>query len=294
MADDPNETPKSEVGDQVATQDGADNEPLEVELSAEDTKALEGLVEPAAEAGQEAPKPERTYTHKEYVGLQRGIEAREREITRLKAQVGNQEAIDARLKRLEEAKEIDFAYFDRLERLGRGEIDEEEPAAAPPETPLQRKRREWQEAGKSIPAQAARQMEAEARAFLDAADKAGVKPIGYGVNGVPIFSKEFNDFFRPLSGAAEALEKLPEFVAQQSNNGQGKEGVSKVEAELQAERAKRKELQAKIGYGIIETGGPRGPGGARTLAAANERYRKGETSFKEFQAESEEIRKQGE
>lgn len=276
-------TEEPEKQTQETGEPGADDEDLVVEV--ESKTSTETTEEP--EVSEETPEP-RTYTEEEYQGLQRAIGKKDDEIKNLRAQGAVLEGLVPRIARLEEdqsiVKEGQSIVLDYLDTLG-GSGEPLEVAAPPAETEIQKRRREWKERGKS---QLTPEQEAERRQAQQFMNEAKAQEVNLN-------DPQARSFFEPLSGPAEALEKLPEFVA---NRKQAEETRKNAETEKDAELTKLRErttnletLLEKAGVKVVETGGPSGSGGAGGLEELNRQFKAGEITLEEFEERSKELKK---
>lgn len=241
---------------------GADDESLEVEVSGK-TKPPEG--EP------EEPQ-ERTYTQEEYKGLQRVIGEKDRELKGFKGRESELEDVRERLGRFEEGFDL------ILDHMTLGQVSVEEPTQ--PDSQLQKRRQEWATKRRGAVSVEQRRQQQGARQFMDELTKAGINP----------YDPEATRFFGECKGPDEAIEKIPEYLSK-TKGAKETEINAAVEAATSPLLQRLADMETKLGFRAVETGGPSSPG-VGDLSELNAALRKGEITADEFTERSKEMRKQ--
>ena len=254
-------------------QTSIEEEELVVDLNAEDAEILKEVIEPV-----KTPE-EQVYSVDAYRGLQRALSAKNKAYQSLKAQIANMTELQQELSRQGERQDL---ILDYLEKSTPFSEEEAELVSEPKETSLQRRRREIAEKAKNQPTVAQRRYQEQANRFFEEVRKVGLNP----------YDRDLQEFFGKLNGPDEALEKLPEYVKQATSKKSTETKVA-FEEVITPLRARIDELETRLGLKTVEVGGPSGPGGASSLPALNEQFRKGEITPEEFQERSKELRKQG-
>jgi len=216
------------------------------ELSTQDATAPEAATETVATTSPLTP--ERTYTQKEYAGIQRSLQRAQERLQRLESQGQDLGTIHSDIGELREGLAI------ALESMTNQGLDFEE-EEVPRESSTQKKVREWKER------QQQRQQQQQApnpyAGFITAASAAGFTPD----------SPEIAEFFSQPRTPDEALRELPNLILRRNKEttvdaaSKNTKSIADDEnAVLRQEVAVLKARMEGLGLTTVETGGPSASG----------------------------------